>query len=205
MVFSPAVDTEGRKLKGGIQRSTETGLAVEMPSRTIRQASHESIEDSMNSYGSEGKWVAHQHTHTHSHTHTISWNCPCSFQPHCFYYYLLFYLSLWKTAEIWKGLLYWHELEWHHVAVEVCTLTAVCFWASMDVSGRRAVWPWLTEALFRPDIALRTGVNAPRTVWDTCGHIFSAVSVWICKTTYSILCWNRSGLQWCFDSFTCRW
>ena len=51
----PAVDTEGRKLKGGIQRSTETGLAVEMPSRTVRQASHESIEDSMNSYGSEGK------------------------------------------------------------------------------------------------------------------------------------------------------
>ncbi|KAK3574273.1 hypothetical protein QTP86_004380 [Hemibagrus guttatus] len=45
--------TEGRKLKG-IQRSTETGLAVEMPSRTVRQASHESIEDSMNSYGSEG-------------------------------------------------------------------------------------------------------------------------------------------------------
>ncbi|XP_030231646.1 regulating synaptic membrane exocytosis protein 4 [Gadus morhua] len=48
------VDTEGRRLKGGIQRSTETGLAVEMPSRTLRQASHESIEDSMNSYGSEG-------------------------------------------------------------------------------------------------------------------------------------------------------
>ncbi|XP_053106833.1 regulating synaptic membrane exocytosis protein 4 isoform X1 [Hemicordylus capensis] len=49
-------DTEGdgRKLKGAIQRSTETGLAVEMPSRTIRQASHESIEESMNSYGSEG-------------------------------------------------------------------------------------------------------------------------------------------------------
>lgn len=54
MCFS-AVDTEGRRLKGAIQRSTETGLAVEMPSRTIRQASHESIEDSMNSYGSEGK------------------------------------------------------------------------------------------------------------------------------------------------------
>uniref|UniRef100_A0A3B3XVJ8 C2 domain-containing protein n=1 Tax=Poecilia mexicana TaxID=48701 RepID=A0A3B3XVJ8_9TELE len=50
------VDTDGRKLKGGIQRSTETGLAVEMPSRTVRQASHESIEDSMNSYGSEGKY-----------------------------------------------------------------------------------------------------------------------------------------------------
>ncbi|CAB1422422.1 unnamed protein product [Pleuronectes platessa] len=48
------MDTDGRKLKGGIQRSTETGLAVEMPSRTVRQASHESIEDSMNSYGSEG-------------------------------------------------------------------------------------------------------------------------------------------------------
>ncbi|KAK7915684.1 hypothetical protein WMY93_011445 [Mugilogobius chulae] len=47
------VDAEGRRLKS-IQRSTETGLAVEMPSRTIRQASHESIEDSMNSYGSEG-------------------------------------------------------------------------------------------------------------------------------------------------------
>ncbi|XP_051568926.1 regulating synaptic membrane exocytosis protein 4-like isoform X2 [Myxocyprinus asiaticus] len=46
-------DPEGRRLKG-IQRSTETGLAVEMPSRTVRQASHESIEDSMNSYGSEG-------------------------------------------------------------------------------------------------------------------------------------------------------
>ncbi|CAD7669340.1 unnamed protein product [Nyctereutes procyonoides] len=40
--------------EGAIQRSTETGLAVEMPSRTLRQASHESIEDSMNSYGSEG-------------------------------------------------------------------------------------------------------------------------------------------------------
>ncbi|KAM7326920.1 hypothetical protein ACRRTK_013287 [Alexandromys fortis] len=46
--------TDSRRLKGAIQRSTETGLAVEMPSRTLRQASHESIEDSMNSYGSEG-------------------------------------------------------------------------------------------------------------------------------------------------------
>uniref|UniRef100_A0A2K5D598 Regulating synaptic membrane exocytosis 4 n=1 Tax=Aotus nancymaae TaxID=37293 RepID=A0A2K5D598_AOTNA len=45
---------DSRRLKGAIQRSTETGLAVEMPSRTLRQASHESIEDSMNSYGSEG-------------------------------------------------------------------------------------------------------------------------------------------------------
>ncbi|XP_067904977.1 regulating synaptic membrane exocytosis protein 4 isoform X2 [Heterodontus francisci] len=48
------VDGDGRKLRGAIQRSTETGLAVEMPSRTVRQASHESIEESMNSYGSEG-------------------------------------------------------------------------------------------------------------------------------------------------------
>ncbi|XP_037108329.1 regulating synaptic membrane exocytosis protein 4 isoform X2 [Syngnathus acus] len=48
------VDPDGRKLKGAIQRSTETGLAVEMPSRPPRQASHESIEESMNSYGSEG-------------------------------------------------------------------------------------------------------------------------------------------------------
>lgn len=55
--FSPLsfLDGDGRRLKGAIQRSTETGLAVEMPSRTVRQASHESIEDSMNSYGSEGK------------------------------------------------------------------------------------------------------------------------------------------------------
>ncbi|XP_030742923.1 regulating synaptic membrane exocytosis protein 4 [Echinops telfairi] len=47
------LEADGRRLKGAIQRSTETGLAVEMPSRTLRQASHESIEDSMNSYGSE--------------------------------------------------------------------------------------------------------------------------------------------------------
>ncbi|XP_075383875.1 regulating synaptic membrane exocytosis protein 4 isoform X1 [Tenrec ecaudatus] len=46
-------EADSRRLKGAIQRSTETGLAVEMPSRTLRQASHESIEDSMNSYGSE--------------------------------------------------------------------------------------------------------------------------------------------------------
>lgn len=49
------LEGDSRRLKGAIQRSTETGLAVEMPSRTLRQASHESIEDSMNSYGSEGK------------------------------------------------------------------------------------------------------------------------------------------------------
>lgn len=54
-MFFLFLSEDGRKLKGAIQRSTETGLAVEMPSRTVRQASHESIEDSMNSYGSEGK------------------------------------------------------------------------------------------------------------------------------------------------------
>ncbi|KAF4793320.1 Regulating synaptic membrane exocytosis protein 4 [Turdus rufiventris] len=56
-----AADGDGRRLKGAIQRSTETGLAVEMPSRTVRQASHESIEDSMNSYGSEGKYSAEEY------------------------------------------------------------------------------------------------------------------------------------------------
>uniref|UniRef100_A0A4W3GR96 Regulating synaptic membrane exocytosis 4 n=1 Tax=Callorhinchus milii TaxID=7868 RepID=A0A4W3GR96_CALMI len=51
----PPTDADGRKLRGAVQRSTETGLAVEMPSRTMRQASHESIEESVISYGSEGK------------------------------------------------------------------------------------------------------------------------------------------------------
>uniref|UniRef100_A0A4W3GR90 Regulating synaptic membrane exocytosis 4 n=1 Tax=Callorhinchus milii TaxID=7868 RepID=A0A4W3GR90_CALMI len=50
----PPTDADGRKLRGAVQRSTETGLAVEMPSRTMRQASHESIEESVISYGSEG-------------------------------------------------------------------------------------------------------------------------------------------------------
>lgn len=45
----------GKKLRSTIQRSTETGLAVEMRSRMTRQASRESTDGSMNSYSSEGK------------------------------------------------------------------------------------------------------------------------------------------------------
>ncbi|XP_078397989.1 regulating synaptic membrane exocytosis protein 1-like [Cetorhinus maximus] len=43
----------GRKSRNAIQRSTETGLAVEMR-RMTRQASRESTDGSMNSYSSEG-------------------------------------------------------------------------------------------------------------------------------------------------------
>ncbi|XP_078069415.1 regulating synaptic membrane exocytosis protein 1-like isoform X1 [Mustelus asterias] len=43
----------GRKSKNAIQRSTETGMAVEMR-RMTRQASRESTDGSMNSYSSEG-------------------------------------------------------------------------------------------------------------------------------------------------------
>uniref|UniRef100_A0A673JKC4 Regulating synaptic membrane exocytosis 2a n=1 Tax=Sinocyclocheilus rhinocerous TaxID=307959 RepID=A0A673JKC4_9TELE len=39
-----------KKLRSTIQRSTETGLAVEMRSRMTRQASRESTDGSMNSY-----------------------------------------------------------------------------------------------------------------------------------------------------------
>ena len=42
-------------MRSTIQRSTETGLAVEMRSRMTRQASRESNDGSMNSYSSEGK------------------------------------------------------------------------------------------------------------------------------------------------------
>uniref|UniRef100_A0A3B3YYB1 Regulating synaptic membrane exocytosis 2 n=1 Tax=Poecilia mexicana TaxID=48701 RepID=A0A3B3YYB1_9TELE len=44
----------GKKLRSTVQRSTETGLAVEMRSRMTRQASRESTDGSMNSYSSEG-------------------------------------------------------------------------------------------------------------------------------------------------------
>ncbi|XP_059501473.1 regulating synaptic membrane exocytosis protein 1-like isoform X2 [Stegostoma tigrinum] len=46
-------ETGGRKSKNTIQRSTETGMAVEMR-RMTRQASRESTDGSMNSYSSEG-------------------------------------------------------------------------------------------------------------------------------------------------------
>ncbi|XP_030225951.1 regulating synaptic membrane exocytosis protein 2 isoform X3 [Gadus morhua] len=47
----------GKKLRSTIQRSTETGLAVEMRSRMTRQASRESNDGSMNSYSSEGNLI----------------------------------------------------------------------------------------------------------------------------------------------------
>ncbi|XP_010794742.1 regulating synaptic membrane exocytosis protein 2-like isoform X5 [Notothenia coriiceps] len=49
--------TGGKKLRSTIQRSTETGLAVEMRSRMTRQASRESTDGSMNSYSSEGNLI----------------------------------------------------------------------------------------------------------------------------------------------------
>ncbi|KAK3515210.1 hypothetical protein QTP70_010612 [Hemibagrus guttatus] len=45
----------GKKLRSTVQRSTETGLAVEMRNRMTRQASRESTDGSMNSFSSEGK------------------------------------------------------------------------------------------------------------------------------------------------------
>lgn len=55
-----SAEAGGKKLRSTIQRSTETGLAVEMRSRMTRQASRESTDGSMNSYSSEGKWVTKQ-------------------------------------------------------------------------------------------------------------------------------------------------
>eukprot|EP00063_Salmo_salar_P081606 XP_014056441.1 PREDICTED: regulating synaptic membrane exocytosis protein 2-like isoform X25 [Salmo salar] len=49
--------TGGKKLRSTVQRSTETGLAVEMRSRMTRQASRESNDGSMNSYSSEGNLI----------------------------------------------------------------------------------------------------------------------------------------------------
>ncbi|KAG9338248.1 hypothetical protein JZ751_026053 [Albula glossodonta] len=47
----------GKKLRSTVQRSVETGLAVEMRSRMTRQASRESTDGSMNSYSSEGNLI----------------------------------------------------------------------------------------------------------------------------------------------------
>lgn len=49
------VEAGGKKLRSTVQRSTETGLAVEMRNRMTRQASRESTDGSMNSFSSEGK------------------------------------------------------------------------------------------------------------------------------------------------------
>ncbi|KAM6444850.1 regulating synaptic membrane exocytosis protein 2 isoform 13-T13 [Rhynochetos jubatus] len=53
------VSTEagGKKLRSTVQRSTETGLAVEMRNWMTRQASRESTDGSMNSYSSEGNLI----------------------------------------------------------------------------------------------------------------------------------------------------
>lgn len=56
-VFSVCAEAGGKKLRSTVQRSTETGLAVEMRHWMTRQASRESTDGSMNSYSSEGKWV----------------------------------------------------------------------------------------------------------------------------------------------------
>ncbi|XP_048880937.1 regulating synaptic membrane exocytosis protein 2 isoform X30 [Brienomyrus brachyistius] len=53
----PYEEAGGKKLRSTIQRSTETGLAVEMRSRMTRQASRESTDGSMNSYSSEGNLI----------------------------------------------------------------------------------------------------------------------------------------------------
>lgn len=56
------VEAANKKAKGSsqIQRSQETGMAVEYPRNAMaRQASRESTDGSMNSYSSEGKSVSH--------------------------------------------------------------------------------------------------------------------------------------------------
>lgn len=53
-LLSPT-EAGGKKLRSTVQRSTETGLAVEMRNWMTRQASRESTDGSMNSYSSEGK------------------------------------------------------------------------------------------------------------------------------------------------------
>ncbi|XP_064409949.1 regulating synaptic membrane exocytosis protein 2 isoform X30 [Latimeria chalumnae] len=55
--IEPYEEAGGKKLRSTIQRSTETGLAVEMRNRMTRQASRESTDGSMNSYSSEGNLI----------------------------------------------------------------------------------------------------------------------------------------------------
>ncbi|XP_023985695.1 regulating synaptic membrane exocytosis protein 2 isoform X7 [Physeter macrocephalus] len=50
-------EASGKKLRSTVQRSTETGLAVEMRNWMTRQASRESTDGSMNSYSSEGNLI----------------------------------------------------------------------------------------------------------------------------------------------------
>ncbi|XP_070604297.1 regulating synaptic membrane exocytosis protein 2 isoform X22 [Erythrolamprus reginae] len=56
-IIDPLREAGGKKLKSTVQRSTETGLAVEMRNWMTRQASRESADGSMNSYSSEGNLI----------------------------------------------------------------------------------------------------------------------------------------------------
>lgn len=61
LIFLPSTEAGNKKAKGSskIQRSQETGMAVEYPRNVMaRQASRESTDGSMNSYSSEGKLVS---------------------------------------------------------------------------------------------------------------------------------------------------
>nr|XP_024646768.1 regulating synaptic membrane exocytosis protein 2 isoform X31 [Macaca nemestrina] len=55
--IEPYEEAGGKKLRSTVQRSTETGLAVEMRNWMTRQASRESTDGSMNSYSSEGNLI----------------------------------------------------------------------------------------------------------------------------------------------------
>ncbi|XP_036193911.1 regulating synaptic membrane exocytosis protein 2 isoform X31 [Myotis myotis] len=55
--IEPCEEAGGKKLRSTVQRSTETGLAVEMRNWMTRQASRESADGSMNSYSSEGNLI----------------------------------------------------------------------------------------------------------------------------------------------------
>ncbi|XP_010287409.1 PREDICTED: regulating synaptic membrane exocytosis protein 2-like [Phaethon lepturus] len=55
--FFVSAEAGGKKLRSTVQRSTETGLAVEMRNWMTRQASRESTDGSMNSYSSEGNLI----------------------------------------------------------------------------------------------------------------------------------------------------
>ncbi|XP_067567638.1 regulating synaptic membrane exocytosis protein 2 isoform X27 [Pseudorca crassidens] len=55
--IEPYEEASGKKLRSTVQRSTETGLAVEMRNWMTRQASRESTDGSMNSYSSEGNLI----------------------------------------------------------------------------------------------------------------------------------------------------
>ncbi|KAM6171207.1 regulating synaptic membrane exocytosis protein 2 isoform 25-T25 [Erethizon dorsatum] len=55
--IEPYEEGGGKKLRSTVQRSTETGLAVQMRNWMTRQASRESTDGSMNGYSSEGNLI----------------------------------------------------------------------------------------------------------------------------------------------------